>query len=80
MRRYLVSGLAVLAVALAGCGGSGDGAVHRASTPSPSAKPFVMPLQGPVGLATTPDGTVWAAWSGSDAVAPVTTDAPGASG
>ena len=86
MRRYhhrvRTALAAVLAlVTVAACGGS--------STPTPapqaSAKPTggtdastALPLVGPVGLVEATDGTVWAAWAGSDAIAPLGGDgAPG---
>jgi DNA-binding beta-propeller fold protein YncE len=81
MRRYLVVAPmlpgVLLGALLAGCGGSSGRPADRAGTPSPSDQPFVMPLQGPVGLAQAADGAVWAAWSGSDAIAPVTADGGG---
>ena len=73
----------LLALVLAGCGGDGstgdDHAAGPASTapsadgsPTPSAATGnAAGLLGPVGLAQAADGTVWAAWSASDAVAPL---------
>ena len=75
-----------LTIALAGCGG-GDAGENRtddagakpssssassASAPAPSASTGnAAGLLGPVGLAEAADGTVWAAWSASDVVAPL---------
>jgi streptogramin lyase len=67
MWRYL--GTVVLLAALAGCGGGSTPAVgskHR-STSSPSSA--VLPPLGPVGMVQAADGTVWAAFARSDAIA-----------
>ena len=82
-RRPLLLPVALgLALVLAGCGGDGgssadDGAAGPTSTGSsadgtPSASTGnAAGLLGPVGLAQAADGTVWAAWSASDVVAPL---------
>ena len=86
-RRPLLPPVALgLALALAGCGGDGsgadktaDGAAGPTSTgssadgsPTPAASTGnAAGLLGPVGLAQAADGTVWAAWSASDVVAPL---------
>jgi outer membrane protein assembly factor BamB len=75
MRRYLAVA-AALAV-LAGCGGGGSEAAPEASSsPAGSAATSADAVTqfGPVGLAQAADGTVWAAWSQSDTVAPVRED------
>jgi streptogramin lyase len=70
MWRYLAALLTGLA--LASCGGGSDG--EPAATGAPSSTPSTAALFGPVGLAQAADGQVWAAWSQSDAVAPVRAD------
>ena len=83
MRRY-PAGLALVATLglLVGCGGGGSeagpttspsGGSSASSEPSPSA----LPLLGPVGLVEAADGTVWAAFAGSDAIARVQEDGTG---
>ena len=79
-----VPGVMVLLVALvvAGCGGDGEGSTGddaagpTATTSSADATPSASTgndagLLGPVGLTQAADGTVWAAWSASDVVAPL---------
>ncbi len=74
MRRYLAVMAALLV--LAGCGGGSEADQSPASS-SPSSSPTASQAAaqfGPVGLAQAADGTVWAAWSQSDTVAPVQDD------
>jgi outer membrane protein assembly factor BamB len=86
MRRYLglARGVAVVALALTAtaCGGSSTPAPAPQASTSPtggSTASTALPLAGPVGMVEAADGTVWAAWSGSDAIAPLDGDgAPGA--
>jgi DNA-binding beta-propeller fold protein YncE len=68
MWRYL--GTVVLLVALAGCGGSSTPG-HRShpSSTSPSPSVAALPPLGPVGMVQAADGTVWAAYVKSDAIA-----------
>lgn len=79
MRRYLVPGL-VLVVLLTGCTGGGQGTEPQGASGSSSSSASSAPaLRGPVGLAQAPDGTVWAAWAGSDSISPIVGDGtPGA--
>src|SRR4051794_29943888 len=89
MRRYPGPARAAAAVALTllgttACAGSDTPAPSPQASASPgegsaSGSPAGAPLTGPVGLAQAADGTVWAAWSSSDAIAPLGSDgAPGA--
>ena len=75
MRRYLAMAAAALLV-LSGCGAGSEADQPGKGSPSPAASPTseAATLFGPVGLAQAADGTVWAAWSQSDAVAPVQDD------
>jgi DNA-binding beta-propeller fold protein YncE len=82
MRRYpgLARASAAIALAVAAataCGGGSTPAPSPQACASPKAssgEPSTLPLAGPVGLAQAADGTVWAAWAGSDMIAPVTDD------
>jgi hypothetical protein len=89
MRRYPDPARAAAAVALTllgttACAGSDTPAPSPQASASPgegsaSGSPAGAPLTGPVGRAQAADGTVWAAWSSSDAIAPLGSDgAPGA--
>ena len=77
-RRRRVAATVLLLVALtAGCGGDGSGSdepgadAGTSSGSTPAGSPPASGLLGPVGLAQAADGTVWAAWSGSEVVAPL---------
>ncbi len=81
-RSALLAASLTLATALvvAACGGSsaepppdgnGSGPASGPASGSPSESATARPLLGPVGLAEAPDGTVWAAYAGSDAIAPL---------
>ena len=80
-RRSLVLPVALgLTLALTGCGGDDEGAAAGPTTATPSEQESTEPtpstgndagLLGPVGLTQAADGTVWAAWSASDVVAPL---------
>ena len=85
MRRYLaeLAGLTMLTL-VAGCGGGGSeadpttSAAGESSAPSESSmSSSALPLLGPVGLVEAADGTVWAAFAGSDVIAPVQEDGTG---
>jgi streptogramin lyase len=66
MWRYL--GTVILLVALAGCGGSSTPA--QTSRPSStSSSVAALPPLGPVGMVQAADGTVWATYVKSDAIA-----------
>ena len=79
MRRYQAPARALLAGALTlvtvtACGGSSTPAPSPQASASPTGgtdAPTAVPLAGPVGLVEAADGTVWAAWAGSDAIAPL---------
>lgn len=86
MRRYPVraGGLLACAVGLVtatACGGSSIPAPAPQASASPTGgtpASTAIPLAGPVGLVEAADGTVWAAWAASDAIAPLDGDgAPG---
>ena len=72
----------MLLAMLVGCGGDGaeaDPTTSPSGTASAesSASSSALPLLGPVGLVEAADGTVWAAFAGSDAIAPVQGDGTG---
>lgn len=75
MRRYHVRARALLAgvltlVTVTACGGSSTPAPSPQASASPTGG-TEAPLAGPVGLVEAADGTVWAAWAGSGAIAPL---------
>ncbi|MEO7980115.1 MAG: hypothetical protein ABI807_04415 [Sporichthyaceae bacterium] len=76
MRRYAGPGpalpavVAVLVLLLPGCGG-GTGSADASPSASTAPVATVPALLGPVGLAQAADGIVWAAFAGTDAIAPL---------
>jgi streptogramin lyase len=79
--RLLLPAVLGLSLVLGGCGDDGEGSDDAAASPtsstsdgsaSPSASTGnAAGLQGPVGLVQSADGSVWGAWSASDAIAPL---------
>jgi streptogramin lyase len=72
MWRHLGAIVVALGV-VAGCSGDpaeqvAPGSASDSASPTPPPAPSLL---GPVGLAQAADGIVWAAWSGSDAIAPL---------